>query len=248
MPVGCHVSGKVLRLGVVWAAVLLVVTVSLETIGSCQAVTDRLQVGRVGKNLAANPTVATAAHWHVAGDAIFDASISRTADGSGSFRLSTPYKTDPRHAGRVASDLIPVPSPGKYTLGFFAKTANGPGDMRLRLYNAILLGAKAMGYWRDCYGSCAEKYQKSVGPVDRKPWWPDFPNLRREVDQLLPIIRQPHGTPWTVSVSPRGGMCGYARFINLLRSRLNRKRTTVRHRVARVSGQIDDDLLELTAV
>ena len=75
-----------------------------------------------------------------------------------------------------------------------------PGEMRLRLYNSILCGAKAMGYWRDCYKACDEKFTASVGPVDKKPWWPDFPNLRREIDALLPLIRQPHWTQWTASV------------------------------------------------
>lgn len=76
---------------------------------------------------------------------------------------------------------------------------NGSGDMRLRLYNAIILGARSMGYWRDCYGP-NQKEAWSVGRVDEKPWWPDFPNLRREVDQLLPIIREAHWTKWKATV------------------------------------------------
>lgn len=492
--------------------VILLLSGSVEASESSRAIRQRPHRQRQGTNLASNPNADSAAHWHVAGDAAFDASVSRTADGSGSFRLSTPYKIDPQRAGRVASDLIPVPAPGKYTLGFFAKTAHGPtdvgaqvgihdrtgkfirnlpgvlsgtttdgrweecalavfvpeeaafvqlkihkaddtrpggrvwvdeiyfgaglglarppaakrpfnggrvrvdelgnfevkrdgrwtpffplcmysdnrrdpvvysqqgwnviiwtstaasvrpakeavsefnpdgmlagfqisqytfpsgwaynqlddlrqkleeifdqglndhlllyywdnennydqwkvpvdviqtirsverqrfgrlqhpvyalqgnyglarvhaarglvdisgtyvgggadatggagtgdvdglwildrlegqtspaafaqfngvdgpGDMRLRLYNAILLGAKAIGYWRDCYGGCSEKHQQTVGPVDRKPWWPDFPNLRREIDRLLPIIREPHWTSWTVTASPRGSV------------------------------------------
>lgn len=85
---------------------------------------------------------------------------------------------------------------------------NGAGDMRLRLYNSIILGAKGMGYWRDCYKGCSEEFQKSVGPVDKKPWWPDFPNLRREVDELLPLIRQPHWTSWNVKVDVPGVRVG----------------------------------------
>ncbi len=83
---------------------------------------------------------------------------------------------------------------------------DGPGDMRLRLYNSLLLGAKAIGYWRDCYKGCSDAFQESVGPVDQKPWWPDFPNLRREVDRLLPLIRQPHWTSWSVHVDPPGAV------------------------------------------
>jgi hypothetical protein len=85
---------------------------------------------------------------------------------------------------------------------------NGAGDMRLRLYSSIILGAKAMGYWRDCYKGCSERFQKSVGPVNKKPWWPDFPNLRREVDQLLPLIRQPHWTSWKVKIDAQGVRVG----------------------------------------
>lgn len=78
---------------------------------------------------------------------------------------------------------------------------DGAGDMRLRLYNSIILGAKAMGYWRDMYGPNLEKDEWKVGRADEKPWWPDFPNLRREVDRLLPLIREPHWTAWTASVN-----------------------------------------------
>jgi hypothetical protein len=77
---------------------------------------------------------------------------------------------------------------------------DGPGDMRLRLYNAIVFGAKAVGYWRDFYGPDLEQDEWSVGEADKKPWWPDFPNLRREVDQLLPIIREPHWKTWTATL------------------------------------------------
>jgi hypothetical protein len=79
---------------------------------------------------------------------------------------------------------------------------DGPGDMRLRLYNSIILGAKAMGYWRDMYGKNLEEDKLGVGRADEKPWWPDFPNLRREVDALLPVIREPHWTSWNVKVDP----------------------------------------------
>jgi hypothetical protein len=83
---------------------------------------------------------------------------------------------------------------------------DGPGDMRLRLYNSIILGAKAMGYWRDCFGPDCQKESPSVGPVDKKPWWPDFPNLRREVDRLLSVIREPHWTSWKVSINAPGNV------------------------------------------
>lgn len=79
---------------------------------------------------------------------------------------------------------------------------DGAGDMRLRLYSALLLGARAIGYWRDAFGPENRRADPTVGPVDEKPWWPDFPNLRREVDRLLPLIRAPHWTSWTARVDP----------------------------------------------
>ncbi len=76
---------------------------------------------------------------------------------------------------------------------------DGPGDMRLRLYHAVILGAKAIGYWCDAFNPGMRKEFPSVGPVDQKAWWPDFPSLRREVDRLLPLIREPHWTAWAVT-------------------------------------------------
>lgn len=78
----------------------------------------------------------------------------------------------------------------------------GAGEMRLRLYSALLLGARAIGYWRDAYGTVSRRENPDVGPVDEKPWWPDFPNLRREVDRLMPLIRTAHWTAWTARVDP----------------------------------------------
>lgn len=78
---------------------------------------------------------------------------------------------------------------------------DGAGEMRLRLYHSIILGARAMGYWVDAFNPGQRKEFPKVGPVDEKPWWPDFPNLRREVDRLLPLIREPHWTKWTATTS-----------------------------------------------
>ncbi len=76
----------------------------------------------------------------------------------------------------------------------------GPGDMRLRLYNSLIVGARAMGYWRDCLSPNCTSITGFDGPVDEQKWWPDFPNLRREIDRLLPLIREPHWTAWSAAV------------------------------------------------
>jgi hypothetical protein len=78
----------------------------------------------------------------------------------------------------------------------------GAGEMRRRLYTSLLYGARAMGYWRDSFAPESRKVSPDPGPVDQQPWWPDFPNLRREVDRLLPLIRTPHWTSWKAHVSP----------------------------------------------
>jgi hypothetical protein len=83
---------------------------------------------------------------------------------------------------------------------------DGAGDMRLRLYTALLTGARAIGYYRDAFGPENRRAEPAVGPVDEKPWWPDFPNLRREVDRLLPLIRAPHWTTWTARADPSGSV------------------------------------------
>ncbi len=70
-------------------------------------------------------------------------------------------------------------------------------DMRPRLYAAIAHGARAMGFWRDFYR------REGKPGVEELPWWPDFPNLRREIDALLPLIRQPHWTAWRVTCSEK---------------------------------------------
>lgn len=42
-------------------------------------------------------------------------------------------------------------------------------------------------------------------PVETLPVWPEFDVIRREVDQLLPLIRQPHWTSWHAA-SASGGL------------------------------------------
>lgn len=79
---------------------------------------------------------------------------------------------------------------------------NDAGEMRRRIYISLIAGARAIGYWRDCYDSQSCSDSPAVGPVDKKPWWPDFPNLRREIDRLMPLIRMPHWTTWQAHLEP----------------------------------------------
>ena len=84
---------------------------------------------------------------------------------------------------------------------------HGAGEMRRRLYTALMAGARAMGFWRDCYApGCRQQWGRSVLPVEETEWWPDFPNLRREIDDLLLLIRQPHWTTWGLTATTSGAV------------------------------------------
>jgi hypothetical protein len=75
----------------------------------------------------------------------------------------------------------------------------GVGTLRRYVYEYVARGARGIGLWRDCYPSDCGGL---ASPVDRVDWWPDVPNLRRELDQLLPLIREPHWTAWRVAYPP----------------------------------------------
>jgi Concanavalin A-like lectin/glucanases superfamily len=78
----------------------------------------------------------------------------------------------------------------------FAQINNGIGlAFRPRLFNAIAKGAKAMSFWRDTYLNPTPDLPR----IEDQLWWNDLPNIRREIDQLLPIIRMPHWTSWSLS-------------------------------------------------
>jgi len=66
-------------------------------------------------------------------------------------------------------------------------------DMRSVIYEALIDGAKGVGFWRDTYNS-----QLRPG-VEHLPWWHDLPNLRHEIDQLGPLLRESHDTTWSVT-------------------------------------------------
>lgn len=57
------------------------------------------------------------------------------------------------------------------------------------LFGAIAKGAKGLGFWRDG-GSGIN--------IEKAPWWNDFPNMVKEIEQMMPLIRESHFTDWTV--------------------------------------------------
>jgi hypothetical protein len=79
---------------------------------------------------------------------------------------------------------IPV---GIANLNYIEDTSYG---FRLRLYYALILGAKGIFWWGD-----------TVKHAEDYAWWSSISTLRNEVDALMPIIRQPHWTDWIVTCS-----------------------------------------------
>ena len=67
---------------------------------------------------------------------------------------------------------------------------NSGAQFSPRVFNAIANGAKGIGFWKD---------GGSAGAIENQPWWSDLPNIRHEIDQLLPIIQTPHWTSWSLS-------------------------------------------------
>lgn len=62
-------------------------------------------------------------------------------------------------------------------------------NFRPVLFGAIAKGAKGLGFWRD--GGSGINIEKAA-------WWNDFPNMVKEIEQMMPLIRESHFTDWTV--------------------------------------------------
>jgi hypothetical protein len=71
-----------------------------------------------------------------------------------------------------------------------------PGKLRGLLYKFLGRGVRAWTMWKDCY---IQNCGGAADPLERVPWLPDVPYLRKELDAMLPLIRQPHWTTWSVT-------------------------------------------------
>ncbi|MHB9139903.1 MAG: LamG domain-containing protein, partial [Victivallaceae bacterium] len=79
-----------------------------------------------------------------------------------------------------------------------AQINHGVGMLfRPRVFTAIAKGAKGIGFWKDDIDGGSQG--SDAIPIENQPWWSDLPNIRNEIDQLLPIIRMPHWTDWSLS-------------------------------------------------
>jgi len=71
-------------------------------------------------------------------------------------------------------------------------------SFRTTIYSAIAHGARGVGVYRD--GAPGPEFPQAK-PVEQLEWWPDLPNIRREIDQMMPLIREPHWTSWRITSS-----------------------------------------------
>ncbi len=62
------------------------------------------------------------------------------------------------------------------------------------LFASIAKGAKGMGFWRDFYKKDTPDPRRIR--VEDSLWWDDLPNIKKEIDMMMPLIRQPHWTKW----------------------------------------------------
>ncbi|MFA6102396.1 MAG: LamG domain-containing protein [Victivallaceae bacterium] len=69
---------------------------------------------------------------------------------------------------------------------------------RPRVFTAIAKGAKGIGFWRDWYNGSTSPNASNT-KIEYQPWWSQLPTIRDEINKLLPIIRMPHWTSWTLT-------------------------------------------------
>jgi hypothetical protein len=69
---------------------------------------------------------------------------------------------------------------------------------RGRFYQMIIAGGKGMGWWRDCVPADCHDY---LVPFAQTGLYNELPKLRREIDAMMPIIREPEWTDWSFASS-----------------------------------------------
>lgn len=141
---------------------------------------------REGTNLVENPGVKTLSAWSLLRDLIFDESVSRTADGSGSFRLATPLPG----ASMAGSDLIPVQGGKRYTYGFYFRTQNGPTFVGAQISLHDAKGTYLRNLERPGWAYVTYQYS---GP-DWPPFWNEVVAVKLDGSQTVERIAHLHAT------------------------------------------------------
>lgn len=67
---------------------------------------------------------------------------------------------------------------------------------RAKVFASLANGAKGIGMWRDNFANVNSDAEKA----ELGYWWPNFPNIRREIMSLLPMIKEPHWTEWQANI------------------------------------------------
>ncbi|MAD16734.1 MAG: hypothetical protein CL579_11765 [Alteromonadaceae bacterium] len=82
----------------------------------------------------------------------------------------------------------------------FAQINYGSGlQFRAKIYAGLAKGARAFSVWRDDFKQTSEQ----AGAIENALWWHQLPQIRRELDQLQPLIKQAHWTDWRLGVSSK---------------------------------------------
>ncbi len=113
--------------------------------------------------------------------------------------------------GSPSSMLLLRQEQGQTTPASVCQINHGVGEtFRARLFGCIAHGGRAMSFWVDNEPSFG------VPPVELQPWWPELPELRDDIERLLPIIRAP-SDKWAVTSTtdnPINPLAFGTRFVN----------------------------------
>ncbi len=95
-------------------------------------------------------------------------------------------------------------------IGVISEEGNA-AEVRRLVYEHLITGGTGIAYYRD--GACyyfANGNKDAVGCTDisARPVWNEIPLLRQEIDQMLPLLRQPYWTDWSATPSSTDVMIG----------------------------------------
>ncbi len=130
---------------------------------------------------------------------------------SGTYGLARKYNKRIDFTGTyVAEDRFETDRTNAFTILNETQNQNQPAviaqinrgvnkNFRPILFAAIAKGARGMAFWRD---------GGSVGDITKQPWWSDLPNIAKEIEQMMPLIRSDHKTSWSVTSDSRDVVFG----------------------------------------
>ena len=75
---------------------------------------------------------------------------------------------------------------------------NVPHGFRVRVYDALIKGAKGIVWWGD---GQVQPNGTTKEYVEQLAWWPDVANIRQEIEQLLPVISSSGIVDWGVEIT-----------------------------------------------